>query len=81
MINREKIDELFRFLLAGVAAPVDDRRVRFTQSQQLLSAFNRIDDYNLRQELIVLIEIVSKMPDILQRTYESWGQTRPAHFH
>ena len=70
MINREKIDDLFRFLLAGVSAPADDRQVRVDQSRQLLSAFNRIDDSQLRQELLVLIEIVSTMPELLQRKGE-----------
>jgi hypothetical protein len=81
MINREKIDDLFRFLLAGVSAPADDRQVRVDQSRQLLSAFNRIDDSQLRQELLVLIEIVSNMPELLQRKREGWVTTQPAQIH
>ncbi|MGO9544281.1 MAG: hypothetical protein ACLPPF_05750 [Rhodomicrobium sp.] len=81
MINREEIDELFRCLLAGVAAPVDDRQVRFEQSQQLLQAFDRISDSQLRQELIVLIELVSKMPEVLHRNRDSWGKAKLAQFH
>jgi hypothetical protein len=81
MINREKIDDLFRFLLAGVSAPADDRQVRVDQSRQLLSAFNRIDDSQLRQELLVLIEIVSNMPELLQQKREGWIATQPAQIH
>jgi len=81
MINREKIDDLFRFLLAGVSAPVDDRQVRVDQSRQLLSAFNRIDDTQLRQELLVLIEIVSSMPELLQRKREPLAITQAAQIH
>jgi hypothetical protein len=80
MINREQIDELFRYLLAGVSAPRDDRQVRMDQSQQMLSAFNRIDDAELRQELVVLMEIVSQMPEVLQRKREEWGK-KIAQFH
>ncbi len=76
MINREQIDELFRFLLAGVAAPKDDRQVRLDQSRQLLSAFSRIDDAELRQELVVLMEIVSQMPEVLQRKRDEWGKLK-----
>ena len=81
MINTEELDELFRCLLAGVAAPKDDRQVRFEQSQQLLQAFDRIDDSELRQELIVLIEIVSKMPEALHRKGRRLGKTMLAKLH
>jgi hypothetical protein len=81
MINREQIDELFRYLLAGVAVPRDDRQARVDQSKQLLCAFNRIEDADLRQELLVLIEIVSQMPEVLQSKRESWGKHKIAQFH
>jgi hypothetical protein len=81
MINREKIDDLFRYLLAGVSAPVDDRQVRMDQSRQLLSAFNKIDDSKLRQELLVLIEIVSNMPELLQGKRDGWGKAKVAQIH
>ena len=81
MINREKIDDLFRFLLAGVSAPADDRQVRVDQSRQLLSAFNRINDSQLRQELLVLIEIVSNMPELLQRKRDNLAITQAAQVH
>jgi hypothetical protein len=81
MINREKIDDLFRFLLAGVSAPADDRQVRVDQSRQLLSAFNRINDSQLRQELLVLIEIVSSMPEPLQRNRDTLAIAQAAQFH
>ncbi|MGO9486063.1 MAG: hypothetical protein ACLPX9_16015 [Rhodomicrobium sp.] len=76
MISSEEIDELFRCLLSGIAAPADDRQLRFDQSRQLLLAFERIGDCELRQELIVLIEIVSKMPDALRKNRNSLG-TQP----
>lgn len=81
MIDREEVDELFRCLLAGVTPPVDERERRFEQSRQLLMAFDRIDDSELRQELILLIEIVSKMPDALHRGQGGWAKTRLAQFH
>jgi hypothetical protein len=81
MINREKIDDLFRFLLAGVSAPADDRQVRVDQSRQLLSAFNRINDSQLRQELLVLIEIVSDMPELLQRKRDGLAIAQAAQIH
>ncbi len=81
MINREEIDELFRCLLAGIAAPVDDRQLHIEQSRQLLQAFDRINDPELRQELILLIEIVSKMPEVLHRNRDSWGKAKLAQFH
>jgi hypothetical protein len=81
MINREKVDDLFRYLLAGVSTPVDERQVRMDQSRQLLSAFNRIDDSKLRQELLVLIEIVSNMPELLQRNREGWAKPKVAQIH
>jgi hypothetical protein len=81
MINREKIDDVFRFLLAGVSAPADDRQVRVDQSRQLLSAFNRINDSQLRQELLVLIEIVSSMPELLQGKRDSLAIAQAAQFH
>lgn len=81
MINREEIDELFRCLLAGAGAPVNEGQMRFEQSQQLLQAFDRIEDLQLRQELILLIEIVSKMPEVLHRKRDSWGKAKLAQFH
>lgn len=83
MIDREEVDELFRCLLAGVTTSVDERERRFEQSRQLLLAFDRIDNSNLRQELILLIEIVSKMPDVLHRGREHGDRPRMrlAHFH
>ncbi len=81
MIECEEIDELFRCLLAGVAHPVDERRTRLDQSRQLLSAFNGIEDTQLRQELVLLIEIVSKMPEILERKKDGWNHKTLAHIH
>jgi len=81
MINREQIDELFRYLLAGVSAPRDDRQARMDQSRQILSAFNRIDDAELRQELVVLMEIVAKMPEVLHRRRDRWAKLKIAQFH
>jgi hypothetical protein len=81
MINREQIDELFRYLLAGVAAPRDDRQIRADQSRQMLSAFNRIDDAELRQELVVLMEIVARMPEVLKGNRDYMGQYKLAQVH
>ena len=81
MINSEELDELFRCLLAGVAAPAGDLQQRYEQSRQLLLAFDRIGDFNLRQELIVLIEIVSKMPDALRQNRSRLGTPALGHLH
>ena len=81
MINSEELDELFRCLLAGVRAPADDVQLRYDQSRQLLLAFDKIKDSNLRQELIVLIEIVSKMPDALRQGRAKLGTPALAQLH
>jgi len=81
MIDSEELDDLFRCLLAGVAAPKEDRQVRFEQSRQLAQAFDRIDDSELRQELVLLIEIVSKMPEALHRNGRELGRTMLARLH
>ncbi len=77
MVTHEEVDEFFRRLLAGI-----DRRPDPTdQSKQLLSAFNKIRDPRLRQELLILIEIVSQKPEILQSKRERWvkGALAPVH--
>ncbi len=81
MINSEELDALFRCLLAGVAKPRDDRQVRFEQSQQLMQAFDSIDDSEVRQELILLIEIVAKMPEALHRKGRKLSRTMLARLH
>jgi hypothetical protein len=79
MINSEELDELFRCLLAGVGAPADDVQLRYEQSRQILLAFDKIRDSNLRQELIVLIEIVSKMPEALHHGRTKLGTPALVH--
>lgn len=81
MISSEEIDDLFRCLLAGVAKPAEDQQLRMEQSRQLIHAFDRIEDSELRQELIVLIEIVSKMPDALRRKSRKLRNPALAHLH
>jgi hypothetical protein len=66
-VKHEEVDEFFRRLLAGAAAPVERQNDAIDQSRQLMAAFNKISDPRLRQELVVLIEIVSKMPEVLTR--------------
>ena len=81
MINGEELDELFRCLLAGVSTPADDLQHRYDQSRQLLLAFDKIRDSTLRQELIVLIEIVSKMPEVLRQSRTKLGTPALGHLH
>ena len=81
MINSEELDKLFRCLFAGVAKPRDDRQVRFEQSQRLMQAFESIDDSETRQELILLIEIVSKMPEALHQKRRRLGRTVLSRLH
>lgn len=81
MTKSEEIDELFRCLLAGAVARAEDRQFRFDQSRQLLLAFDKINDPALRQELIVLIEIVSKMPEALANTRATLGTAALSQLH
>jgi hypothetical protein len=81
MIKHEEIDEFFRRLLAGVTAPVDGKQDPVDQSHQLVSAFNRINDPRLRQELLVLIEIVAQMPELLSHRHGRWHKGRLAQVH
>ena len=67
MVTHEEIDEFFRRLPAAAAAPAAGKQKSPDQSRQLLSAFNKITDPRLRRELLTLIEIVSQMPEVLQR--------------
>jgi hypothetical protein len=73
MVTHDEVDEFFRRLLAGIPARADRKPDPDDQSKQLLSAFNRIRDPRLRQELLVLIEIVSQKPELLQVKGERWG--------
>jgi hypothetical protein len=81
MVTHEEVDEFFRRLLAGIPARADRRPDPVDQSKQLLSAFNRIRDPRLRQELLILIEIVSQKPELLQAKRERWeeGTLTPMH--
>jgi len=79
MVTPEEVDEFFRRLLAGISA--DRRPDPADQSKQLLSAFNKIRDPRLRQELLILIEILSQKPEILESKRERWvkGALAPVH--
>ncbi len=88
MVTHEEVDEFFRRLLAGVVqterkelAQAERKQHSPDQSKQLLTAFNRISDPRLRQELLILIEIVSQMPDLLQNKRERWVQAALAQVH
>jgi len=81
MVTHEEVDEFFRRLLAGIPAPTDRRPDPFDQSKQLLSAFNKIRDPRLRQELLVLIEIVSQKPELLHDRHERWAKGSLAPMH
>ena len=85
MVTHDEVDEFFRRLLAGVPAPIDHKSDSVDQARQLLSAFNKIRDPRLRQELLVLIEIVSEKPELLQHKRETkrerWVKGRLAPVH
>ncbi len=66
MVKPEEVDVFFRRLVAGPAAPQANTQNANDQSGQLLSAFNKIADPRLRQEVVLLIEIVAQMPEALQ---------------
>ncbi len=80
MVTHEEVDEFFRRLLAGVAQ-TERKQDTPDQSRQLLMAFSKIRDPRLRQELLILIEIVSQMPEFLQNKREGWVQTALAQMH
>jgi hypothetical protein len=63
MVKHEEIDVFFRRLIASAPAPQANRQDDLDQSGQLLSAFNKITDPRLRQEVLLLIEIVAQMPE------------------
>jgi hypothetical protein len=81
MVTHEEVDEFFRRLLAGIPALADRRPDPFDQSKQLLSAFNKIRDPRLRQELLVLIEVASQKPELLQVKRERWAKGTLAPMH
>ncbi len=81
MVTHEEVDEFFRRLLAGVSTQAERKREAPDQSKQLLTAFSKIRDPRLRQELLILIEIVSQMPELLQGKRERWLQTALAQVH
>ena len=79
MVTHEEVDEFFRRLLAGI--PAERKADPSDQSRQLLSAFNKIGDPRLRQELLILIEVVSQKPELLQNSRKPWmkGALAPMH--
>ncbi len=81
MVTHEEVDEFFRRLLAGVSARAERKQESPDQSRQLLTAFSKIRDPRLRQELLILIEIVSQMPELLQNKPDRWVQTALAQMH
>ncbi|HZV20234.1 MAG TPA: hypothetical protein VE986_01675 [Hyphomicrobiales bacterium] len=81
MTTRDDVDELFRCLLAGIASKQEVQRSVPDQSRQLLSAFSKIDDPSLRQEVVLLVEIVANMPETLKRRKQRWGARMLAQVH
>ena len=79
MVTHEEVDEFFRRLLAGI--PAEPKPDPCDESRQLLSAFNKIRDPRLRQEFLILIEIISQKPELLQGKRERWMNGTLAHMH
>jgi hypothetical protein len=79
MVTHEEVDEFFRRLLAGI--PTEPKPDPCDESRQLLSAFNKIRDPRLRQEFLILIEIISQKPELLQGKRERWMKGTLAHVH
>ncbi|MBT3070239.1 hypothetical protein KKP04_05075 [Rhodomicrobium sp. Az07] len=78
---KQDMDELFRSLLDGVGTTVDSKNCAVDQSRQLVTAFSRIEDYNVRQELLLLIELVSRMPRSLTTRQDRLSHTGVANLH
>ena len=92
MVKHKEVDEFFRRLrppahantvLPANASPLPAERKSYAslECRQLLSAFNKIEDPRLRQELLVLIEIVAKMPGFLPSRGDRWLEGRLAKVH
>ena len=79
MVTHEEVDEFFRRLLAGI--PAERKPDPCDESRQLLSAFNKIRDPRLRQEFLILVEIISQKPELLQGKHERWVKGTLAHVH
>ena len=79
MVTHEEVDEFFRRLLAGI--PAERKPYPCDESRQLLSAFNKIRDPRLRQEFLILVEIISQKPELLQGKRERWVKGTLAHVH
>lgn len=81
MFKCDEMDELFRYLLSDVGSAAGGCKSAADQSLQLLTAFNRIADPKLRRELVLLIEIVSQMPEAAQRSRLRLRPAKPARIH
>jgi len=81
MMKHEDMDELFRSLLDGVGTTVDAKSRAVDQSRQLVTAFSRIEDHNVRQELLLLIELVSRMPKVLSTRQDRFAHIGLANVH
>jgi hypothetical protein len=73
MFKFNEVDELFRCLLSGIKSPPETRRSGPEQCRQALSAFNRIEDQTVRQELMLLMELASLMPGMSQTRTDGWA--------
>jgi hypothetical protein len=78
---KQDMDELFRSLLDGVGTTVDTKNGTVEQSRQLITAFSRIEDHNVRQELLLLIELVSRMPKVLTTRQDRFSHVGLANLH
>ncbi|MBJ7535452.1 hypothetical protein JDN40_15185 [Rhodomicrobium vannielii ATCC 17100] len=78
---KQDMDELFRSLLDGVGTTVDTKNGTVEQSRQLVTAFSRIEDHNVRQELLLLIELVSRMPKVLTTRQDRFSHAGLANLH
>ena len=91
MVKHKEVDEFFRrlrppahantVLPANASLPAERKSHASLECRQLLSAFNKIEDPRLRQELLVLIEIVAKMPGFLPSRGDCWLKGSLAKVH
>ncbi len=81
MFKLNEVDELFRCLLAGIKSPAENLRSGPEQSRQALCAFNRIEDPSLKRELVLLMELASRMPGMMQTRTDGWGTPTFAQLH
>jgi hypothetical protein len=73
MKNQRKIDERFESQIDLNSAPSKTDDLRDTQTKRLLTAYEKIASAELREELVLLMQIISEKPELLARRSQSFA--------